>query len=259
MIRLFNLLACCLLVFTLRAQESDADPLSTNQDLQMNRFLANTNSRLLYSFSTTYKGIDGSPYFTESPLVGTITTKSGAAFREVRFKYNVYEDVLEYDKGGEKINLFSKEIAFFEFNDPKTGVKRRFLNGFDPHIKDLNEESFFEIVHHQGQTQVLRRLEKEVIRVTANPQVPGMNSNTSNDAFSEVKEEAYLIKDGRFVEVKLKRGSFLKAFEDQQKRVKTYIKKNLLPCRSVEDLVEVTKYYDGLVERRAERYNQEKE
>ena len=225
---------------------------ATSSELQMNRFLANTNTRQLYTFSNKYIGIEGSPYYSEYPLYGTIVTKNGTQFENVAFRYNLYDDVIEYNKAGEKINLFSEQISYFEFTDAATGEKRKFINGFDTNLETLSKNSFFEVLYN-GQTPVLRRLTKVVMDLNTSPSTPGMNSSTERKKFSDIETEAYVVKRGKFTPVKLKRKGVLEAYSDQQKRIKTFIKSQLLTCRSFEDLILVTKQYDRILEGRKRR------
>lgn len=234
------------------SQEKLEDSNPTSEELQMNRFFANTNTRMLYTFSQKYVGIEGSPYYSEFPLRGKIVTINGTPIENVPFRYNLYEDVIEYEKDGERVNLYSDQISYFEFTDAETGEIRKFMNGFDTNHEILNETNFFEVLYN-GQTPVLRRLMKEVMDLNSSPSTPGMNSSTARKKFSDIEQEAYIVKRGKFVQVKLKRRSFLTAFADQEKRIKTFIKSQLLTCRNMDDLILVTKQYDRILETRAER------
>ena len=132
---------------------------------------------------------------------------------------------------------------------------RTFKNGFITGDEDLTQENFFEVVYDEDRSVVLRRFVKDVQKVAASPSTPGMNTGSSSSKFSNVKEYGYIVRDGEFITVKLRRKAFVDAFPGYEKRIKTYIRKNLLPCRSVEDLVTVTRYYDRMMERKEAREN----
>ena len=112
-----------LFVFALACTASSQEPITSSvlegEGLNIARFVANSNNNQLYTFSTKYTGVQGHPYYSESPFYGDIKTKDGTVFAKVPFRYNIYEDLIEYNKEGRTDQSILRATCRIQFHGRK--------------------------------------------------------------------------------------------------------------------------------------------
>jgi hypothetical protein len=113
----------------------------------------------------TNKGvvIGGSPHFTSGMVRGKVVLVGGQYFDNLEFKYNVFDDYVEYNNGGKLFYLEPvkvSEFSFIETVDNKPNIyyfKRGFQN-----IGQYNELNYFRVLY--GETSYwLIKYRKDIV------------------------------------------------------------------------------------------------
>ena len=180
------------------------------------------------------KGLDGSPWLTESWVPGTVLTIKGETITGLNYRYNVYRNRLYFQSNNtdyvisypDSISqlLMDKKIFVYDNSDPVKGNKR-----------------FMEVAVDG----------KAMLYVNYYPVIVPANFNivlgTGSPNETVAVKEAYLIKVGRVLTAVDKKGkSILVAFADKNKEVSEFIKKEKISTKSREDIEKVVRYYNSL-------------
>ncbi len=253
------LLLCLLIPLLSRAQEDEFEHILLSEEHNTARLNASISPDKMYEFAMEYPHVQGQPYLEKDWQKGSLFLNDGDTLYDIAFRYNIYEDLLEVRLKGKLINLNEKQVVGFAFWDPQTGEERFFRNGFKINpIKtskeeEVNSSSYMEVMYKSENVVVLRHWRKTIQKSENTTNVPGLGQSTVSYSFSYPREEAFIIKQGLFVPVKLNKKGFLEAFLDERPLVNKYIKDHWLRCRSTEELVQVAKFYNKLLIRREER------
>ncbi len=218
----------------------------------------------LYEFAMEYPEVQGVPYLNkeEKMYVGSLFLSDGTKLENIAFKYNIYEDAVEVNLEGKRINLDPEQVTGFTFVDPETGEERIFRNGFkvdnavDVEKYAITSSSYFEVLYEGKEVIVLRHWSKGIESPPKTTTMPGLGNAATTYHFSDPKEDAFIIKRGYFLPVKLNRTGFLEAFADERDQVRRFIKDKWLRCKTTEELARVAAYYDRMLERREARKKQ---
>ncbi len=245
--------------FSAYAQQEALDKILLSEEHTAARVSALGAPNQVYEFAMEYPQVEGQPYLPyldKDQLQGSLLLADGSTLTDIRFKYNIYEDAIEVNLKGKRVNLDPAEVVGFSFLD-EDGEAHVFRNGYQIDAfsaqTDLTHLSYFEVLYEGPYVVVLRHWSKEVKKSENTTKVPGMGQAAVWYYFSDPKEEAFLIKEGYFLPVKLNKAGFYRAFSDAEKQVRTYVKKNWLRCRTTEELAKVAAYYERILTRRAER------
>ena len=214
-------------------------------DWDMETFLDSAPPNQLYMAAAKYKNTDGTPYFYDGFLYGTIHTKSEHSIPNVGFKYNIFDDIIEYeDDKGRKVNLLPVQLIGFSFMDPASGSTLEFRNGYNIYQKGLNELSFFELLFEGKKVQAIRHYDKDLLSGGAAMNVPGANTGEQTKRFTKEKVVYFLVVGEQATEVKLRRKSIIRAFPGLEEKVKQYMKQEKVTGTSPEDLVKVARFVE---------------
>jgi hypothetical protein len=139
------LLICFLTVFRSQAQTTLlADPILPGKPLMVK-------NEVKYS---------GTPYqFTES-VYAKITLNNGRTYENVKMRYDVLNDVVEFEREGQTYLLDPSTAKEFSFTKQLANENFLFRNGFTvPHYQNTN---YFEIIS-DGKIQVLKKHTKHIV------------------------------------------------------------------------------------------------
>jgi hypothetical protein len=177
--------------------------------------------------------IDGSEYlfsnWSDSYIVKTI---KGDAYQISNFNYNLKTKKIESFIS--KDSIFQYDLKQFEYLI-KGNVKYKvvcsnsvnglFLEVFSGKKKQLFKE--FNIVVQHGKFNAI------------------MPSQSTNDKFIQ-SYSYYVYENEKYEKIKLSKKEILKSVSDNEDVIKGFVKKNKLKYNSIEDVVQIFRYYDSL-------------
>lgn len=148
-------------------------------------------------------------------------------------RYNIHEDQMEFIKD-ENVFYLKKEI----------GRTVRFADKTKYMIFDLEGEPQFFLVHQEGNNLLLA---KQIVKyVEAREPNSGYDRGTPPD-YKRRRDEIYIAFNGKEItRVPRKKKAFYALFDDRADNVKSYMKKNKLGYKNVQDLKKVVEYINTL-------------
>jgi hypothetical protein len=196
--------------------------------------LQDTNGRPI--FAKQYIDVQGSPYFSDIWLQGSVRLSDGKFYENMALRYDLVGDQLIFKSlAGEPMN-FVLEVN--EFKLLSTAAEElNFRNGFKP-ADEGTEKTFYQVLS-DGETPLLKRTWKKVIE-----QKP-YTSATIEKSFRQL-ESYYLVKQGTPVRIKKDRKAVLEILTDYHSQLDQFIKLNNLNLKNDPDLVSLITYYNSL-------------
>ena len=175
------------------------------------------------------EGIQYKKYLTQDYKPAFVDDFKVRAF----LRYNIHEDQMEFVKD-ESVYYLKKEV----------GRKVRFADNTKYAVYDLEGEPHFFLVHQEGKNLLLA---KQIVKfVEAREPNSGYDRGTPPD-YKRRKDELYIALDGSNLQlVPRKKKTFYSFFGSNESAVKTYMKKNKLGYKKVEDLKKVVEYLNTL-------------
>jgi len=206
---------------------------------------ANNISGMVMTYDQRYEGVKGSPFFFNKWGRATIHTSGNFIFDNVPLKYNVYENVVQFQKGDGKTYLLSpNSIDSFVLKDSLGASSYTFKKV--PEISGLidNPSDRFALILHEGKKTMMVLLPKKSL-VKADFK-GGYSAGRTFDEF--VSEDSYyLIKQGQDPQkIKLSKRNLLEALQDKQQQVQAFIGKQNIDANTEKGWVQTLTFYDGL-------------
>lgn len=184
----------------------------------------------------TESDIEGSPYFTEDFVEGSVYTTSKVHYQDIPLRYNIYNDEMEFKspEGGiaaiaapeiiEKITFGEHTMEYIPFTNLKK-IRRGFF-----------------ILLEEGNAKLYARL--NVDYKAPEPAAPYKDPEPAK--FIE-KPYSYYIRIGMEAAQKMESKNDVEAvFPDHQKEIADFIKKNKVRHRNEKKLKELVNYYNSL-------------
>jgi hypothetical protein len=183
----------------------------------------------------TMDQIDGSPFLDPDYKMGTVTTDDGLVYKDIPLRYNCYRDVLEFKKDKSVYDLM-----------PKTKIKRVEFGGQVFAYKSYESSqgtdySFFEILA-EGKATLCTRFTVNFYEA----EDPKGFADAKPPRFDEIAKTYYVSVNnspGRKITNSKKLIEFL---ADKQKDMESFISKQKLGVKKVEDLKKIIAYYNSL-------------
>jgi hypothetical protein len=181
------------------------------------------------------KGLDGSPWLTESWVPGTVLTVKGQKITGLNYRYNVYRNRLYFQSENTDYVISYPDSIRQLFMDNKTFV----FDDSDP--SDKVNKRFMEIAVDG----------KARLYVNYYPQIIPANFNiilgTGSPNETVAVKENYLIKVGNVITAVDKKGKLIPvALADKNKEISEFLKKEKISAKSLSDLEKVVRYYNSL-------------
>jgi hypothetical protein len=164
---------------------------------------------------------------------GIITTKEGKKYKVPGLNYNLKSDQLEVKISQDSVYAFNTaSIVEVEFGDNK------FKALFDP---EKYRPTFYEVIGSFDNQTILKHRSVKVKTGIVNPMT---QQKQTPDTF--VQEQTYFVtnKKGGLDELKLKKRTILKLFDDSADDVDDYVSENDLSYKEDADLKKIFKFYN---------------
>ncbi len=183
----------------------------------------------------TINDIDGSPYLDAEYKVGTVLTDDGTLYKDIPLRYNCFDDVLEFEKDDSPYDLL-----------PKTKIKRAEFGNQVFTYKDIesnngSEKSFLQVLA-EGKATLFARFgvkfyEAEELKGFADAK-PARFDDFSETFYVSVNDvpAKKIINNKKLVEI----------LGDKKKEVESYISKQKISIKKVDDLKKLVAYYNSL-------------
>lgn len=175
------------------------------------------------------KGIQYKKYLTKDYKPAYVDDFKVRAF----LRYNIYEDQMEFVKDENVYYLKKEEGRIVRFAD-----KTKYM------VYGLDGDPQFFLVHQEGKNLLLA---KQIVKyVEAREPNSGYDRGTPPD-YKRRRDELYIAFNGKDITlVPRKKKAFYALFGDNSDAVKSFMKKNKLGYKSVDDLKKVVEYINTL-------------
>ena len=179
--------------------------------------------------------IKGSPYLDDQFRVGNVQTVDNLLYKDIPLRYNCFDDVLEFKNNDVSFELKPKDIIRrAEFGGQVFSYKEYESNGG-------TAKSYFAILEEGKATlcarYTIKFYEAEPIKAYADP-VPAR--------FDDLDESYYISLDNAPAKGILNNKKLIEILADKKKEMESFISKQKLSVRKVEDLKKITAYYNTL-------------
>lgn len=192
-------------------------------------------------FDNRYEGVQGSPFYSEEWVEGSIVTEKNRQIDNVQLKYHVFEDELIINKNSGQFYLPKKQIKSFILKEKEQMENVHFTKLHHP--KNHNEYQYYKIIW-KGTISLFEH--SKVVFEKANFE-GGYSNDKRYDEFKKYPVLYYVIGDGT-VPVKLKTtaNGFSKIFPDHNDEVKKFISTNGYSCKNEQELIAILNYYEKI-------------
>jgi len=182
-----------------------------------------------------YTDIQGSPFFSDIWLNGSVKMNDGTIYKDVKLKYNQVEQLLMFqNKSGADMNFVDPVKEFSMLQNGKPVV---FRNGFKP-AEGVTANTYYRVLA-DGETPLLKKTVKKIIEMKE------YNSATTTKKFQEINT-FYLVKNNLPLKIKRDKKAFLETLGDRNTELDVFMKSNNINFKSDEDLIRLTIYYNSL-------------
>lgn len=191
---------------------------------------------LMIDAETKYSG---TPYLETSWHNGNIKLNNEYVFESVKIRYNVFQDVPEFNKDGQAMSLDPLKVREFTYQTyngaPKNYV---FKNGFT--VPGFTPKNYFEVLYG-GNIYLLKKHIKEIVN---DPNAT--YGSVASKVISDRKELCYVIGENNSGLLKANKKSVLALFPGKEKQIEEYVKANKLIYKFEEDLAKIFAFVDTL-------------
>lgn len=181
------------------------------------------------------KGLDGSPWLTESWDPGTIVLTSGKSIEGLKYRYNVYRNLLYFQYLDSEYVVGSHDSIDYL----KLDGKRFVYDWADPAKKDR-----MRLVELAVDGKAKLYINYYPLIVPANYNI-ALGSGNKNETVAV--KESYLIKAGSVLTPVDKKGKHIPvAPADKKQEISEYMKKEKISARNRNDIEKLVRYYNSL-------------
>ena len=179
--------------------------------------------------------VEGSPYLFDSwDNISVITTYENKKYKITNLNYDTKSDLFVAKISQDTVFMFKptylKEVAI------NNRLFRKYLN------QKTDLFNYYEVIAVNKDTEILKRNQK-VIRIGVTNR---LTLEKENDFFI-LRENYFLSKGGKLIELSLKKKNILKLFGDKSQMVNKFILNNKLSIKEDANLRKVFNYYESLM------------
>jgi hypothetical protein len=175
--------------------------------------------------------IKGTPFMYEQWVFGTFVNAEGTLFKNIKLKYNVYNDQLIFAGSKGEMMAFDKPVKQFTLNETL------FANGF-PAIDAFGSDTYYQVLG-EGSTKLLKHYSKHVEKNSTYGSAMASMRFADNEAW-------YLFKDGKISALKLDKKNVLAALNDKSTQVNNYLSNHKVNFKNDMELSNLLAYYNSL-------------
>ncbi|WP_299817758.1 hypothetical protein [uncultured Pontibacter sp.] len=187
----------------------------------------------------SYTDVKGSAYLYDTWMKGSATTANGITYDGVELMYDQVSDELLFRSENGEAKTFFQPISEFSIRVGKDEVTLKnhvFRKGFTP-VDAASPHAFYQVLV-DGDTQLLKRTSKKIFE-----ELP-YGSATKVKTFQE-DTHYYIAQKDKLTKIKTDKRAVLKALNDKEAALETYIKANRLNLKNDEDLIKVIDFYNA--------------
>lgn len=201
------------------------------ENTQMTIGKASTNSGIFY------EDINGSPYSHDGFQKGELITHDGIRYVNVKLRYNIFTDEIEYQSGEQVLSLANPLDFRYIIIDEQVFVYYPFQAG-----SGAIKKGFFQLIH-LGEALFLKRMNISYQR----PEAPQAYAEAKPARFVRGSDTYYFrFSDRMPEEISFNRKKILRTFPDYQNELDAFIRSNRLRFRNEEDMIRLLEYYNEL-------------
>ncbi|MEH0157644.1 hypothetical protein V6R21_26360 [Limibacter armeniacum] len=194
------------------------------------------NVSLIYGNKELSK-IEGTPFFSEIWLLGTMKLKSGEVFTEVSMNYNVYNDELHIMRKDKEIVVPKKQLQAFAFELPSLcEFEKVTVGGTQKWMQKI----------YMGEVQVYRQYTRR-LNLYDEVQNGGYGAQ-KKDAFGELEDTFWVrTQEGaELKEVRMNKSTIYSLYPNQKNEIKSYMSKHKKCLKDMGQMAELFAYCEGL-------------
>jgi len=180
--------------------------------------------------------IQGSPFLTDSFVIGSIYTTGNGHFQNIPVRYNIYTDNVEYIMGVSSV---------LEFKNPETVEKVEFGNYKLIYLLQSNKNKSgngFFVVLAEGKATLLAKLKVTLL----NPSPPGGYNDAQPPRFSRNPDTYYIKVAKNHPNFIRNKRQLINSFPDSRDELSNYIKANNTKISDHKSLTELVQFYNSL-------------
>lgn len=185
-----------------------------------------------------YSNISGSPYLHDEFIESEAISKDSIRYVNVKFRYNIFEDELEYLNGDEVLVLTNPNDFSYFF----LGQDVLFYQSY-PSRRESVKQGYF-LLLTIGNRSVLSKK----INITYEPPKDAQVYTAAKKPEFKKSADHYFIKFDGNVPSRIypNKRKVLNSFPDKKEELETFILKNQLNFKEEEDIIKLVKYFNSL-------------
>lgn len=192
------------------------------------------------AFFKAYRQIKGNAYLTKDWVDGTIYLANGEILKSVKYKIDVYAHyLLVYNEYLKRVIILPRsEVKSFtvDSNNKQRLFKRVTANR---NLKSMNNEFFLEVLK-EGHISLYKLYFRDVTPLRT-PEMPFIDEFVNGENY-------YIVYQGNWESVRLRRSSLNKQFPAYKDEIKQYTRTYKLKLKREEDFSQVIHYISQIVE-----------
>jgi len=185
-----------------------------------------------------YSEISGSPYLSREFVESEIISKDSILYINVKFRYNIYSDEMEFIRNNELLSLSNPmNFRYFLLGDDVFVYESFVTQGGSP------KRGYFQLLNPGPSGTLLKRYS-----VSYSPPEEAQPYAAAKPArFSKATESFYIQFPGNLpAELSMNRRRILDVFPDKKKELENFISSSKLNFRNEKDLKRLVEYYNQL-------------
>jgi hypothetical protein len=197
-------------------------------------------------FHNTDAEYSGSVFFLAEWKFGRIRMRDNSGWDHIRLRLNLQAQEVHFlNRSNVEMALpkgLIREVVLLDSAAPDSAVTYTFQTGF-PDIDNQDEASFYRVLVSGGLDSSELGLVQSIRKVVS------LDKNAiSGEEKKEVREytDYYLVRNGRLKRIKKDKTFILSSMGDKKDKVSVYIADKKLNFKSIEDIGQIIRYYNGL-------------
>lgn len=188
-----------------------------------------------------YQYVEGNPYYDEGEWeIGNIIDVDGKVHKNMRLRFNAYDNELEYFE--EMPYIADKDIvaAFtISFTD-QLGVTEtyKFARGFTVPGK-VKDSDYVHVIYQGEEIQLVHKVFKQKVTIT-----PASYGESDYDKFVD-SDDYYLITKSGVEDFKISKKSFYNSFPEMKDEIKKFMKETKTNLNDASDLERLFKFIES--------------